>query len=64
MMYAYILVTALPVFVRLLDFNNGVEYYQAANTLITSLALSLFDNSIFLGHLLCLMPLNPPKAEE
>lgn len=64
MMYAYILVTALPVFVRLLDFNNGAEYYQAANTLITSLVLSLFDNSIFLGHLLCLMPLNPPKAEE
>lgn len=32
--------------------------------LITSLVLSLFDNSIFLGHLLCLMPLNTQKAEE
>lgn len=45
-------------------FNNGAEYYQAVNTLITSLVLSLFDNSIFLGHLLCLMPLKTQKAEE
>lgn len=41
----------------ILDFNNGLEYYQAANTLITSLVLWLFDNSIFHCHLLCLMPL-------
>lgn len=41
----------------ILDFNNSLAYYQAANTLITSLVLWLFDNSIFHCHLLCLMPL-------
>lgn len=41
----------------ILDFNNGLEYYQAANTLITSLVLWLRDNSIFQCHLLCLMQL-------
>lgn len=48
----------------ILDFNNGLEYYQAANTLITSLVLWVFDNSIFHCHLLCLMPLNTQKRRR
>lgn len=47
----------VPVIACILDFNNGLEYYQTANTLITSLVLWLFDNSIFHCHLLCLMAL-------
>lgn len=46
----------VSVIARILDFNNSVEYYQTENTLITSLALWLFDNSIFHCRLLCLMP--------
>lgn len=48
----------------ILDFNNGVEYYQTVNTLITSLVLWLFDNSIFHCRLLCLMPLRTREQEE
>lgn len=31
--------TPVSVIVCILDFNNGVEYYQTVNTLITSLVL-------------------------
>lgn len=48
----------------ILDFNNGVEYYQTVNTLITRLVLWLFDNSIFHSRSLCLTPSYTQMEEQ
>ena len=55
---------SVSVIACVLDFNNGVEYYQTVNSLIKRTELGLFDISVFQKLLVSSMPLHVEEGRS